>query len=83
MKRILGIVCIIIGFILVLAMVGNIVEIVKTLLKIPFLFSGKMTGYEEGMVMGSFVYWIIHIVVIIILMKVGIRLSKQKKKEII
>lgn len=82
MKKILGILLILIGILFVLAAIVNLNALFSAVLGIVTIFEAESTGYQVGQIMGGLVYWIVHFLIIYFSLRYGAKLVKRNKAPI-
>lgn len=80
-KRIFGYVFIAIAIILTFAVVGQLPIFIKAILDVLKIFTGQLNSGESGFIIGTFVYWLIHISLIIFLSIIGKRWINKVAKS--
>lgn len=76
-KKHLATIFIIISIILAIALLGQLMKLFGAIGGIIKIFSGQLENYQIGLAIGKFIYWIIHISLIIFLWKIGKRPTKN------
>jgi hypothetical protein len=77
-RRILGYIFIVFAIILTITILGQIPELIRTIIGVSEVFTGTQDSYQIGKVIGSTLYWIIHIALTIALWMYGKRWIKLK-----
>ena len=75
MKSLFGIIFLIVGFILSL---GLLLQSPKIFIQILNLFENK-NGYQFGYSIGTFIFFLFYLILIIVLFKFGLKWIKNKK----
>ncbi len=78
MNKIFGVILYIIGALFILAFVGQIPKFLNAVLNLFKIFSSELDGLQLGNIIGSIIYWIIHIAIIYFAFKYGKKLFKKK-----
>jgi hypothetical protein len=76
-KKIFGFIFIIVAVILTLTVVGLLPKLIGTIFGIFKIFTGSLDSYQIGKIIGTAVYWTIHIVLTIGLWIYGMRWIKN------
>lgn len=76
-KRIFGVVFIIIGVILTLAIVGQLPTLFGVVSSFFAMFTGKLDASQVGETIGHMIYWIIHFALTILVWKYGVRWARN------
>ena len=79
-KRILGFVFIFFAILFSIAIVGQLPELIGTIMGIFIMFSGKFDSYQTGEIFGRAIFWALLFTATIALWKYGIRWSKKQVK---
>lgn len=80
-RRIIGYIFIVVAIILTLTIVGLLPKLIGTIFGIFKIFTGSLDSYQIGKVIGTAIYWTIHIALTITLWIYGRRWIKNKKVE--
>ena len=70
-RKIIGYIFIVLSILLALAIVGQLPALFKTIFGIFRIIKGSTDSYDTGYVIGSFIYWVIHFTLTIILWMSG------------
>ena len=68
-KKISGYLFIVIAVLLILALFGQFSAFLSSVENFLLTFTGRLTAYEAGEAFGHLIYWTIHILAIILLLK--------------
>jgi len=79
MKKVFGILLLIIGILFVLVVFGRLTSLISDVLGIIRIFDSNISGYQRGDVFGGFIYWVLHFLVIYFAFKFGSKWIKNKK----
>lgn len=77
MKRIFGYIFIALAVVLVIAMLTQIVNLVSAIAGIFMLFTGKLSAYTAGILLGQLMFWILYFALIFLLWKYGRRWTRK------
>lgn len=77
-RRKVGYIFIVISIILTITILGQIPELVRTIIGVSEVFTGTQDSYQIGKVIGSTLYWIIHVALTIALWIYGKRWIRLK-----
>lgn len=80
-RKILGYIFIVVAIILTLAIVGQLPELIGTIIGVFKIFTGALDSYQVGKVIGTTIYWTIHIALTITIWIYGRRWIKHTKEE--
>jgi len=80
-KKILGYIFIALAIILTLAIVGLLPKLIGTIFGIFKIFTGALDEYQIGKIIGTTIYWTIHIALTITLWIYGRRWIKKTTKQ--
>jgi hypothetical protein len=80
-RKILGYILIVVAIILTLAIVGQLPKLIGAIIGVFKIFTGALDSYQVGKVIGTMLYWTVHIALTIILWIYGRRWIKHKKVE--
>lgn len=78
MNKIFGVILYIIGFLFIIAFVGQLPKFLTTIFSLFKIFSGELDGLQRGNIIGSIIYWIFHCAIIFFSFKYGNRLFKKR-----
>lgn len=81
MKKIGGILLIIIGVILVFIAFGQLNKLISNVLGIIKLFYSNVSSYEKGQISAGIIYWLIHFLITYFAFKFGSKLTKKESIE--
>jgi hypothetical protein len=76
-KRIFGYILIVISIILALAIIGQIQSLFTTVYGLFKIFTGTFDGYQSGLILGNFLYWLLHFTLTIVLWNYGRKWSRK------
>ncbi len=76
-KKIFGMIFLFAAILLTLALIGQIPALFKSFSDLIRLFSGETGSYEKGEIVGSAIYWAVHIFLSILLWIIGRKWSKK------
>lgn len=79
-KKILGYIFIAISIILSIAVIGQLPSFVSSITDLSNIFHKNIDSESLGNIIGTFVYWVIHITLIIILWKFGRKWTKKRSQ---
>ena len=71
MNKVIGIILYIIGTLFILAFMGQIFKFITAIMGVTQLLSDNTNSYNAGVIIGSIVYWILHITVVYLCFKYG------------
>jgi hypothetical protein len=75
-RKIIGYIFVVIAIILTLTIVGLLPKLIGTIFGIFKIFMGKLDSYQVGQVIGTAIYWTVHISLTILLWIYGRRWIK-------
>ncbi|MFI5205749.1 MAG: hypothetical protein ACHQVK_02310 [Candidatus Paceibacterales bacterium] len=81
-KKVYGYVFITLAVILTLAILGQLQALFTAIFGIFIAFTGKLNGYQSGILVGSFIYWVIHISLTVVFWNYSIKWTKRSRKSI-
>ena len=81
MKKYLGYLLIIIGIVFVFIAIARSTSLITNVLGILNVFDSDISEGERGYIVGGFLWWIIHFLVMFFAFKYGIKLTKKKKTK--
>jgi hypothetical protein len=79
-RKILGYIFILLAILLTLALVGQLQKFLGALIGVIKIFGSQMDGNQVGQILGTFVYWIIHISLTVFLWTIGRRWIKSDQR---
>ncbi|MCF6279853.1 MAG: hypothetical protein L3J14_05835 [Flavobacteriaceae bacterium] len=79
MRKLIGVVLIVVGIILTLSFFGRIMSFLQAIVGLTRVFSSIEDGYETGQILGGVFYWAVHLGLIFITLKYGSKLFKRKE----
>ncbi len=59
------------GILLIISIIGRLGKFISDIIRVFKIFSLDITGLERGQIIGSFIFWILLIIVIYYLFKFG------------
>ena len=80
-KKIFGYIFMVVAFLLTFTIVGLLPKLIETIFGFFKIFTGTLDSYQVGKIIGTTIYWAIHIAITITLWTYGtrwIRLGKSK-----
>ncbi|MWN75986.1 hypothetical protein GQR60_06530 [Labilibaculum sp. A4] len=77
-KKIFGYIFIVISIILSIAIIGQLPSFVSSITNLSNIFNKNIDSEKFGNIIGAFMYWVIHITLIIILWKYGRKWTKKR-----
>ena len=80
MKKILGFFLYLAAIVLTLAFIGQFDKFLAIIISLLKIFSTELDGYQKGVILGSFFYWIIHFAIIYFAFKYGSKFFNKKQK---
>lgn len=80
-KKIFGYILIVVSFVLLLAIIGQLSKFFEAIIGLIKIFSGSLDSYKVGQVIGTFIYWVFHISLTIFLWNIGRRWTKTPKTK--
>lgn len=78
-RKILGYIFIVVAIILTLAIVGQLPKLTGAIIGVFKIFTGALDSYQVGNVIGTIIYWLIHITLTITLWIYGRRWIRNNK----
>lgn len=78
MKKFLGIIFLIAGFLLFLVAVGNLTSIFSAFFGIIRFIDSQASTYDKGDAVGNLSYWLFHLILIFVFVIFGIRYLIKK-----
>ena len=78
-KKLLGYTFIVLAVIFIIIAIGQLPYIVKAVLGLIKIFSGTLDSYEAGRAAGAVIYWVLHFLLIVTLLRYGRRWIKNKE----
>ncbi len=80
-KKVFGYLFIALAAILTLAILGQLQALLSAISGIFIIFTGKLNGYQSGVLFGHFIYWVIHISLTVLLWNYGIKWTKRQRDQ--
>lgn len=80
LKRILGLVFLLLASLLTLAIIGQLPTLFGIVLGFFKIFTGKLDNSQIGEIIGSILFWVFHFAATIVLWKYGVRWSGKQVK---
>jgi uncharacterized membrane protein len=77
-RRITGYIFIILAIILAIIVIGLFPKVFETLIHVTMIFTGRLEGYQIGVALGHFIYWVFHFALTITLWNYGRKWIKKK-----
>ena len=81
MKKVLGVFLYVVAIVLTLAFIGQFDKFLAIIISLFKIFSTELNGYQRGLILGSFFYWIIHFTIIYFAFKYGSKFFNNKSVE--
>ncbi|RNC83579.1 MAG: hypothetical protein ED556_13585 [Winogradskyella sp.] len=81
MKKVYGYLCIAIGALLMMAFIYYLSPALISVSKITTIFNSGLSASERLMIFGGCIYWIIHIMTIIISFKLGFKIMRHYSNQ--
>lgn len=76
-KKVFGYIFIVLAVLLVIALLGLLKSFAVDVISFFAIFTGRLDAYQIGVVMGSLLYWVMHISAIFLLWKYGRRWTSK------
>jgi hypothetical protein len=81
-RKIIGYLFIIFFILLAISLLALLPRLISGFMGFFKIFSGDLNAEESGAVVGTLVYWAIHIVAMIMFAKYGFKWAKNEKKKL-